>query len=322
MNKSNFDHLLKRYLTGKVSEQERAKIDSWLDTVKTEGASDVQLSDDVKENLFQKITSKHDNLTEIRSMVPWKKKITFLGWTLRLAATILVVFLTAYIGWKYGYVNNGSIEIASDSPIKKVILTDGSIVWLKGKSKLIYYKKEKENIRYAELKGEGLFEVAKDATQPFMIDCGKATLKVLGTSFSVKTNGDSLEVLVLTGKVNVSIDGSKENIDILPNEKMVFGGTGLITKAQSEFDVVSGLVQGTEYNMQFSNASLGDIVEQLHRKFDIAVSIQDSDAKACTITVDLTDQSLENALAMITEVLDVQYQFSENTVAIIGPGCK
>ena len=45
MQKSDFDQLMERYVTGKVSEQERKKIEAWLDVMKTEDNTDLELSD-------------------------------------------------------------------------------------------------------------------------------------------------------------------------------------------------------------------------------------------------------------------------------------
>lgn len=322
MNKSNFDRLLKRYLTGQVSEQEKVKIEAWLDMMKTENVSDLELSKEDEEKLFQKIVSNNNNLEEIRTIVPHRNKVTIFGWTLRIAATLLVVVLVSYIGWQVGKQNSGSMEIASSEPVKKVMLTDGSLVWLKGNSKLVYFKKEDENIRYAELKGEALFEVAKDPGTPFVINCGSATLKVVGTSFSVKTNGDSLELLVLTGKVNLSLHTGKKGIDVLPNEKVMYSINSEIEKFSPDANEASVATASTEYNMQFSNISLGQVVKQLQRKFDVVINIENKKAATCSITADLTDQSLENSLVMITEVLDVEYHRSGNSITVSGQGCK
>jgi len=55
MEKSKFDRLLERYLTDDVSEQERIKIDAWLDMMKTGGMTDLALTREDEDTLFVKI---------------------------------------------------------------------------------------------------------------------------------------------------------------------------------------------------------------------------------------------------------------------------
>src|SRR6266850_5329921 len=170
MQKSEFDKLLQRYLAGEVSEQERIKIESWLEVMKTEDTSDLELSKEDEEKLFQKITANVDNVDEILEIGGEHKKGR--GWLIRMAAGLLIVSLVSYaIGYVAGW-RPGSLQAVSKAGVEKIILNDGSLAWLRGESRLVYYEKPAEGIRYAELNGEALFEVAKDARHPFVIRCG------------------------------------------------------------------------------------------------------------------------------------------------------
>jgi transmembrane sensor len=322
MEKSNFDELLKRYITGEVSEHERIKLEAWLEAMKTRNRDNLELSEDDEEKLFQKIVAKHDNLAEIKTMIPERKRVSWLGWSFRIAASMLVIALVTYIAWNLGKQNNGAVEFASYGSIEKVLLPDNSLVWLKGNSKIIYYEKEEENIRYAELKGEGLFEVAKDPSHPFVINCGNATLKVLGTSFSVRATGDSIELTVLTGKVNITMTKNAAGVDVLPNEKIIFPRNGKIEKVTLANDEVSSITSGTEYDLSFNNTSLSDIGKRLEKKFNTNIAIEDTRAGACSITIDLTDKSLERSLEMITEILDVDFRREGDSIIVSGQGCQ
>lgn len=321
MDRSNFDRLLHRYITGQVSGEEKAKLEAWLDVVKTEHASELELSKEDEERIFQKIVSSNSDLSEIRGLVT-RKQTTWWGWPLRIAAALVVVALASYGAWYIGKQHNESVEIASVGPVKKTILPDGSLVWLKGNSKLVYYVKEEENTRYAELKGEALFEVARDASHPFVINCGQTNLKVLGTSFHVKTNGDSLELTVLTGKVKVSAAAGKGDVVALPREKVLYSSLSEMRKSLTDSSEALAVTSGTEYSMQFSNAPLSAVVAQLQRKFDVVIRMAGSTAASCSITVDLTDQSLEESMTLITEVLDVEYGRDGKGITLSGPGCK
>jgi len=320
MQKSDFDKLLQRYLAGEVSEEERIKIEAWLDVMKTRDTADVELSREDEDKLFQKITANVDNVDEILAISGEEKKGR--GWVLGIAAGLLIASIVSYAIWHVAGRSPGSLEAISKAGVEKIILNDGSLAWLRGESRLVYYEKASEGIRYAELSGEALFEVAKDAQHPFVIRCGAATIRVVGTSFSVRMDSDRLELKVLTGRVHLSSETDKVGVDLDPKEKAIYTGGGGIKKEALKGSEVSLITDDTEYNMQFANAPMDQIAERIGRKFNVKISIAIPRAGQCRITADFTDHSLESTLQMITEVLDVAYTRNGNAVTINGSGCN
>jgi ferric-dicitrate binding protein FerR (iron transport regulator) len=144
----------------------------------------------------------------------------------------------------------------------------------------------------------------------------------LGTSFSVRASGDSIELTVLTGKVNITMAGSGADVDVLPNEKVIFPRNGDIEKIALATDEVSSITSGTEYSLMFNNVSLSDITARLEKKFNTDIAIENPRAGACSITIDLTDKSLERSLEMITEILDVDIRREGGSITVSGQGCK
>lgn len=321
MNKSDFDRLLERYLNDEVTEEERMKIEAWLDVAKTKVADDPELSKEAEDRLFRKITGNLDNVEELVALTRPEKRVDISQWVLRIAAGLLVLAAVAY---GVRYMQHKSADVSREAAVAqvdKLILADGSLVWLRGDSKLVYYEKPDEGIRYSELEGEALFEVAKDADRPFIIQCGDVRLRVLGTSFSVKTGVDELELKVLTGRVNLSSEKSDLTVDVAPNEEVVYRG-GVIEKHTLTKDVVAAVIENTEYDMEFSNVPIEEVFRKIERKFDVQVRFANPGIGRCRITADLTDQSLESTLQMVTEVLDVEYSRRGREVTFTGIGCK
>lgn len=320
MEKSDFDSLLKRYLAGETTEKETAKVEAWLDVMRAEGHTDVELSKADEDRIFKKLSSNLDNLDEVTTLLPKKKKGLSSGqWTLRIAASLSLVALLSYALWQYTGIGEGTGFFAGN--IDKLILNDGSLVWLRGESKFTYFEKQDDGTRYGELTGEALFEVAKDPDHPFIIRCGDVTIKVLGTSFSLKSSGDELELKVLTGKVNLSTDANKEGIVVVANEKVIYKPSGEILRSSLEDKDVQKITKHTQYNMTFKNASLQDVLERMEEKFSVDITMLDKEAGQCSITADFTDHSLDSSLDMITEVLDVTYAKEGNMITITGVGC-
>ncbi|MBX2943651.1 MAG: FecR family protein [Cyclobacteriaceae bacterium] len=321
MQKSDFDQLMERYVTGKVSEQERKKIEAWLDVMKTEDNTDLELSDEDEARIFQKLTSSQTTVDDVVALHP-KRKARLDRWMLRIAASLVIVSLVSYTAWYFTESTENQLEVVSKNGIEKIILNDGSLVWMRGESKVMYYEKQNDGARYTTFEGEALFEVVKDASHPFIVQCGDVKVKVLGTSFSIKTNPEHVELTVLTGKVNLSSSTNMEGIDVLPQEKVIYKSNGEFEKLSTNQKEIASITKNTDYNMQFTNNEMDDVIERIESKFNVSVKLSDKNIRDCKITADFTDQSLEKSLQLITEVLDVTYSIKDNTVTITGTGCK
>jgi len=315
MGTTNFDELMKRYLTNQVTEEESMKIEAWLDTVKTKDTSNLELTPEQEEKLFKKLIDKRDNLRDIKAYHPEDQKKHPANWTLRIAATILLVSLSVF-AVKY-VVFNDSAQLATTE--EKVILNDGTIVWLKANSTISYY--EKATGRFADLNGEGLFEVTKDPSRPFTINYKDVNVRVLGTSFTLKT-GDKVELKVLTGKVKFFSTTDSVGQEVLPFQQATYTPSKGIEKFELPTADANQLIANTDYNMDFANATFKTVINKLEKKFDVSINLANKEAASCHVTLDITDHSLEQSLKMITAVLNVEYEINNKEITLRGSGCK
>ena len=323
MGRSNFDQLLKRYLTNQVSESEKIKIEAWLEIMKTEDTKNLELSKEDEEKLFERIINEKDNLKEIEALRPFKdasKAISRAGWFLRIAASIAAVVLIIYSIQNF-LGGDEVLRFSSNNNTEKIILNDGTIVWLHKDSKLVYINKSKESIRYAELEGEALFEVAKDPAHPFLIKCNGAIVKVLGTSFSLKSSAKEILLRVLTGRVNLSTEANVRGAAIEPYEKAIVNSNGAIDKRLMRPEEVKDIIYGTEYMMSFNNVSLHEVLKRLEKKFDLRFQLDNVMAGRCRVTADLTDVSLDESLETLQEILNIKFQEKNNYIGVTGTGC-
>jgi transmembrane sensor len=99
-----------------------------------------------------------------------------------------------------------------------VSLPDGSRIYLNRNSEFSYRADLGKHGRNVKLKGEAFFEIAPDISKPFIIDAGKAKVKVVGTSFNVITNNreSAVEVFVKTGKVVVTDNSGSQTLLLDP----------------------------------------------------------------------------------------------------------
>ncbi len=321
MQKSEFDLLMERYVTGQVSEEERKKIEAWLDAM---GAADdryPELSEEEEERIFQKLSDTLADAADMRQPTP-NQRVSSLQWIVRTAAAVVIVLAAAYAVRYYTTPVQDRLATVAADELERIILNDGSLVWLRGKSKLRYHEKTGEGSRYAAFEGEALFEIAKDERHPFIVQCGDVKVRVLGTSFSIRTSPGQVDLTVLAGSVNFSSATDTRGIDVLPGEKAVYNASSGFEKLAASPDEISSIVRDTYYNMQFTDVAMKEVINRLEHKFDASITVSDKSILNCRVTIDLTDHSLEKAMQLITEVLNVTYVLESGAVTITGTGCN
>jgi transmembrane sensor len=118
-------------------------------------------------------------------------------------------------------------EIISKSGARtKLLLPDGSQVWLNSGSKLKYLNDYNKILREVDLEGEAYFDVVKDLGHPFIVHASSLNIKAVGTAFVVKSypQDETVEATLLRGIIEISRkdypDGSK--VILKPNEKLIF----------------------------------------------------------------------------------------------------
>ncbi len=324
MEKTDFDKLLDRYVTGDVSEAERIKIEAWLDVMKAEKGNDLRLSKEDEDTLFQKIKSNSGNLDEIISFRPenYRPRSFFRKHRLRIAATFLLVAVASYVIFNLANRSQPVFERTATAGTERLVLDDGSIVWLTQGSKLTYQEKSRPDTRYAALEGEGFFEVAKNPDMPFMVVCGSMTVKVVGTSFNVKTGPGHVELEVLTGRVNLSSTADTMGVDVSPMEKVVYSKDGTVERFTLAEADVQTIIESTDYDMRFSNTTMDNVFARIEKKFATRVVVEDTVVNRCRMTADFTDQSLAKTMSMIAELLDIEYSIGRDKVTVTGSGCQ
>ncbi|MCX2451225.1 FecR domain-containing protein [Pedobacter sp. PLR] len=127
---------------------------------------------------------------------------------LKYAAAVLftLAFSILIVSRYYGNHEVTSISVALNEGIKKVVLPDQSIVWLKPGSSLQYSPDFNGKERNVRLIGEAFFEItkvkAKDGhRKSFTVKSSNLEVSVLGTSFNVIDTRKSTAVIVRTGLV-------------------------------------------------------------------------------------------------------------------------
>jgi transmembrane sensor len=206
-------------------------------------------------------------------------RISFMKTTFfRIAAAVLLIIglgVSALYMNNAGYFSQKITVIAGiDQKNIEVPMPDGSKVYLNRNSEFSYRKNFGLHGRNVKLKGEAFFEIAPDVTKPFIIDAGKASVKVVGTSFNVITsNTDSaVEVFVKTGKVLVSDNTGDRSIQLDPG----YVGTVNSDKAEKVINTNQNYMSWKTGHLEYSGQKLSIVFSDLKRVYNMDIVADDS----------------------------------------------
>ncbi|MBO9565353.1 MAG: DUF4974 domain-containing protein [Niastella sp.] len=158
----------------------------------------------------------------------------------------------------------------------RLVLPDGTRVWLNAMSSIRYPAAFVEDHRTVELTGEAYFEVAKDATKPFHVrvpgaHTGKQELDVqaLGTGFNINAYDDEpvVRTTLIEGVVKFSADGEEKIME--PGQQGIVSGRrpGIKLKV---VDTEQVLAWKNGYFI-LDGTSIQAVMRQLARWYDVEV---------------------------------------------------
>jgi transmembrane sensor len=242
-------------------------------------------------------------------------RISFMKTTFfRIAASVLILI---GLGTAAVYMNNSgyfskNITVIAGNEEKniKVSLPDGSKIYLNRNSRFSYRKNFDEHRRDVKLTGEAFFEIAPNASKPFIIDAGKASVKVVGTSFNVITNNSEsdVEVFVKTGKVLVYDNSGSQTIQIDPG----YVGTINSNKSAKALNTNLNYLSWKTGYLDYSGQKLSVVFKDLKRVYNMHIVADDPDILENPWHSPIDNLSQETIIRLICTSFNLSYTKDDN----------
>ncbi len=195
----------------------------------------------------------------------------------------------------------------------KIILPDGSKVWLNAASSLRFPLLFTENERRVKLTGEGYFEVAK-SNKRFSVEAHNTTVEVLGTHFNINgyTNEKSTSVTLLEGSVKMT--ATQSSVVLKPGEQGELTGRNAEIHVNQNIDTES-VTSWKDGKFKFNNTDLKTIMRQLERWYDIEIDESSIPNKKFNGTIS-RDVKLAEVLSMIELTSDINFVTKGRSVSM------
>ena len=236
------------------------------------------------------------------------------GWW-RVAAVIVII---AGIAWIVSsLLETGSSEpplvnIISTNEVKKDTLPDGSFATLNKNSALTYPAAFKGKTRKVQLKGEAFFNVSPNKQKPFLIDVNDVQVRVVGTSFNVRSVNGETEIIVETGVVQVS--KADTTVELKAGERILFEKADTAARVVASDDKLYNYYVSRVF--ECDNTPLWKLVDKLNEAYDVNIRIKRDELKKLPLNVTFNDESLDVILEIISQTLMIKVSRTENEIIL------
>lgn len=210
----------------------------------------------------------------------------------------------------------------------KLILPDGSKVWLNAASSIRYPTAFTGTDRQVTITGEAYFEVEKMANKPFKVSfqtpaAGSGEVEVLGTHFNINAYGDetTIKTTLLEGKVKIAPVSTTSDLPLV-GYTLSPGKQGILVLLPNRSPQVRIQAANTEEVMawkngrfQFNHTPIKDIMRQVSRWYDVDI-IYPKTIPEKEFTADLSRQTRLSELLKVLELSGFRFTIDAKTLTV------
>ncbi len=347
MQEDSKDILLVRYIAGETDAREIHEVEQWLAEDPSHEAyfaelvlawRSIQFNKEAvdTDNAYRCFIEKHD-VPKVFRLIPFLRKYAAAAVLVGLASA---VFLFYHFNKKSALSSTTAFSQQIQVPNgdkKKILLNDGTIVWLNAGSVLQVDNNFGKTNRNVYLEGEGYFEVVHNDGMVFTITTKNYTIKDIGTSFNVKSypTESIFETAVIDGKVSVegrfnaddhtstiylsrnNVLKIQKNMPVITqkNQPAAMSVTPQVIVKTSP--VIENYVSWKDDMLVFDDDIFSDIALKLERKYQVAIKIEDPRLAAYHYSGSFNKiSSIEKVLDIIKETTPINYHIQSDTVFV------
>jgi len=221
-------------------------------------------------------------------------------------------------------------------------LPDGTVVWLNAGSRINYEKNFGATQRVVTLTGEAFFDVAPNASKPFVIHTARIDIRVLGTSFNVKSypTDKTTETTLIHGSIEVSIHNRpSDKIVLKPNEKLVVNNedsakldkekevrrhdhvdnASLVVISKPTYEQRSGAIIETSWvdnKLIFQDEEFRSLAQSMERWYGVTIRFSTPEKENLRFTGIFEKETILQALDALKLTANFNYSIEGNQITI------
>jgi ferric-dicitrate binding protein FerR (iron transport regulator) len=222
-------------------------------------------------------------------------------------------------------------------------LSDGTHMWVNSESTIRYPEVFKGDDRKVYLEGEAYFDVTEDKTKPFFVYAGEVRVKVLGTSFNVRSYPEDnfTEATLETGIINIERlnpeSSGEEIISMVPNQKVTLYKAGYkientiekksnaekLVKIESKNAIIATNIKTDIYTswkdekLIFKGEKLGKLKLRLERWYNVPIVVKSPELLEKKFTGTFENEPIQEALKALSVASELEFEIKNDTVFLM-----
>jgi transmembrane sensor len=310
------DDLLVKHLTGEATEAEMLQVEQWL------------ANDEANKHYFEHFkliweeSVQLANSTQVNEQAAWERfqnrvqegsfhttpraRVWSMNNALMRAAVISGLIIGIAVVTYFLFNNNpGTVvsmaTIQATNAVKFDSLPDGSTVTLNKHSQVSFPQRFTGNKRVLQLNGEAFFKVRSDKEKPFEVHTNNVTITVVGTSFNVRSRGDTTEIIVETGIVQVATE--TETVLLKAGQKALTGLHKTILQKETNTDQLYNYYRIKKFVCE--ETPLWKLVEKLNEAYDVHIVFGNNTLRNQPLTTTFDNEPLDKILNIISSTFNI-----------------
>lgn len=339
--------LLVKYITGEAAPQELEQVKQWISAHPENEQYFAQLYETWHNMLYlqPKVVNKYSAYDKFSGKIepqthPRYPRLIYWGKVAACVALLTAVSVTFYKRYSKNIQSVKQIAV-NHGYIKKVVLGDGTLVWLNAGSKLNYTADFGKTTRTVYLEGEAFFEIAPGKKEiPFIVNTKNYTVRDIGTKFNLKAYATDqfLETTVVKGEVSVEGNAESSNREMnriyvkhhqvlriyYQPKKESYSYAAPDTKNMNEMQVTEvdeaklNLYDGWKDNLLvFEDATLKEMAGVLERRYNVSIHINNDEIAKIRYSGSFKNvPDIEKVLSLIMENTPIDYTRNGDVINI------
>lgn len=247
----------------------------------------------------------------VRKLSIWRKVAA-------IAAIVLLFILGGYGVWQAKPYLQKETYFAFEAPYgekSKMVLSDGTVVWLNAGSILKYSNRFNAANREVQLNGEAYFEVTKHSGATFIVKTGSYDVRVKGTKFNVTAYSDDsfATTTLLEGAVDLLYKG--QEIKLSPGEAIRLDlASNKFTR--NKVNAVQAKAW-SENRTEYDGITLKELVTRLSRQYNVNIILESDKNEGKEFRVSIrNEETIGEVLNAISEIIPIKIERKENDIYI------
>lgn len=261
--------LIKKYITGWASEEEKMQVLAWAKNDKR-NMSELQ----AMHKLYNVTLWQQRDVTGSRQKTVKRNLSLFTKIASVAAVFLLLLSMSWYIFDLKRQLPETAMQTISVPAGQRVelILADGTNVWLNAGTTFTFPNNFSSANREVQLNGEGYFTVSRNEKKPFIVKTSSYDIKVLGTEFNVMAYAKApmFEVTLLHGSVEVYSDLKQQKVLLESNMQVHVENDQLVKGPVARFDHLLW----KEGVICFDDEPVDRMIEKLELYFDTRIVVE------------------------------------------------